>query len=218
VLHGVFLDKRISPIVNGERVHPELTTYLRAGCGFGGSCFPKDLKTFTAFESSQHLDGGLLDCVLKINDSQIRYIFEMGMQNCRQKAKSIAVLGTAFKPDTDDVRESPGMKLARMGLQEGLSVYVHDYRALDNTRNLLGNEVSYCLDPLKAVEQADIVFVATIWGGYLDISDEDYETSMKDGAILVDCRSLFRRRGDKPWRVRIGYKADSASKGKKGEK
>lgn len=204
VFSGVFKDKRVSPIINGERITPVVTYYLRAGCGFGGSCFPKDVKALASFEKDQNVPGALLQGLLEVNRTQLGHIFALGTRNFRGDLKSIAILGTAFKPNTDDIRESPGVRLAELALNRGLQVHVQDYQALDNTREHFGDQVAYYENPLEAVKAADIVYVATIWDAYSEISDQQFQSVMKEGALMVDCRSLFKDRDEQPWRVRVG--------------
>jgi len=204
VFRGVVLDKRISPGVGRSRIIPGLAEYLRAGCGFGGSCFPKDVAALASFEKELKVRGGLLEGLLAINQEQVRHIFEMGVKSFKGKAKTIAVLGTAFKPDTDDVRESPGVKLIGLALKRRCRVFAQDYLALENTRRLFGDRINYSGDPLEAAGKADVVFVATRWARYLKISDRDFERRMKKNAVLIDCRSLYKGRPEKPWRRRVG--------------
>ena len=204
VFSGVFKDKRVSPIINGERITPVVTYYLRAGIGFGGSCFPKDVKALASFEKDHSVPGALLQGLLEVNRTQLGHIFTLGTRNFHGDLKSITILGTAFKPDTDDIRESPGIRLAELALNKGLQVHVQDYEGLENTRQHFGDQVHYYEDPIEAVRQGDIVYVATIWDAYDEISDEQFEQAMKQGALMVDCRSMFKNRSEQPWRVRVG--------------
>jgi UDPglucose 6-dehydrogenase len=212
VFAGVIKDKRISPIIDGKRITPKLTTYLRAGCGFGGSCFPKDVKALASFSRDRKVDGKLLDGLLHINKSQMDHIFELGIKKYPGTPKRIAILGTAFKPDTDDIRESPGIRLAEFALERGMEVHVHDYKALENTQAEYGDKLVYHTDPLEAVKNADLVFVATIWEDYLSISDEAFEARMASDGVMVDCRSLYKDRDAKPWRVRVGVGKKKSNK------
>lgn len=212
VFQGMFLDKRISPIVDGMRITPPFTSYLRAGCGFGGSCFPKDVKALAAFEKDQGVEGQLLEGLIKVNNFQLKHVFNLGLSNYTAGIpKTVAVLGTAFKPHTDDVRESPGIGLIKMALESGFDVQVHDCQALENTKKAFGDKVNYYEEPIKAMENADVIYVATIWDTYKEITDEDFCNYLKASAIVVDCRSLYKEREDKHWRVRVGLK-------KKGQK
>lgn len=203
VFDGVILDKRISPIIDGVRIVPQFTTYLRAGCGFGGSCFPKDVKALASFENEKGVDGHLLKGLLDINEKQILNIFNLGIQKAK-KAKNITVLGTAFKPETDDIRESPGIKIANLSLSKGCQVSVHDYISLDNTKILFGDKVKYFENPMDAIRGADIIFVTTIWDDYLKYTDEEYFSNMKNNAVLIDARSHFKGRANQKWRFRFG--------------
>jgi UDPglucose 6-dehydrogenase len=204
VFAGVIKDKRISPIVDGKRITPALTSYLRAGCGFGGSCFPKDVKALASFSRDRKVDGRLLEGLLHINKSQMEHIFQLGLETYQGEPKRVAILGTAFKPDTDDIRESPGIRLAEFALERGMEVHVQDYKALENTKAEYGDRLQYHDDPLEAVKGADIVYVATIWADYLNLSDEAFEAVIAEGAVMVDCRSLYKKRAEQPWRVRVG--------------
>ena len=204
VFKGVILDRRISPILGKKRIFPAISEYLKAGCGFGGSCFPKDVKALASFEKIRNVKGNLLSGLLEINETQVKHIFEFGKKNFRGEPRSIAILGTAFKPDTDDIRESPGLKLAQMGIDEKLKVYVHDYFALEKTKKLFKDKLLYCHEPLETVKKADIVFVATAWNKYLELRDKDFEKNLRPNAILIDCRSLYKNRRRKPWRIRVG--------------
>ena len=204
VFKGVILDKRFSPKIDRKRIIPQLSTYLRAGIGFGGSCFPKDVKALDAFSKDLKVDGRLLDGLLHINETQLQHVFQMGMDRHSGKVERIAILGTAFKPDTDDIRESPGIKLAEMALDHGIKVAVQDYIALDNTRKAFGKRVEYFEQPLDAVKEADVVFVVTIWDQYKKIDDDTFEANMKEDAVMIDTRSLFKDREARPWRYRVG--------------
>ncbi|MGK7393536.1 MAG: UDP-glucose dehydrogenase family protein [Candidatus Cyclobacteriaceae bacterium M3_2C_046] len=211
VFKGVMLDKRISPIdENNQRIIPKLTTYMRAGCGFGGSCFPKDVKALASFAQSKKVDGHLLNGLLEINRSQISHIFHRGIQH-QGNINKVAVLGTAFKPDTDDIRESPGIKIIDMALEKGFEVNVHDYIALENTQSNYQNQINYFDNPIEAVQDADLIYVTTIWPEYLKITDEVWANMLKENALMVDCRSLFKERAEKPWRIRVGLSNDNIS-------
>lgn len=204
VFAGVFKDKRISPIIDGKRITPVITYYLRAGCGFGGSCFPKDVKALASFAKDQEVDSYLLPGLLEINRTQLAHVFKLGKSKCQETPKTVAILGTAFKENTDDIRESPGIYLADLALKQGMEVHVQDYQALDNTKKHFGDKVNYHKNPLEALQEADLIFVTTIWKEYLEISDEQFQAFMKDNAVMLDCRSHFKQRAEQPWRLRIG--------------
>ena len=205
VFRGVILDKRISPIINGQRVFPELISYLRAGCGFGGSCFPKDVKALASFEKEYKVDSRLLEGLLYINETQIAHIFKLGIENFIGNPKTIAVLGTAFKDDTDDIRESPGIKIIEEALKRNFKVQVHDCIAIENTKQRFGNSVKYFESIVETIWNADIIYVTTIWDGYKKITDEQFEAALNKNSLLIDCRSIYNDRENKKWRIKVGY-------------
>jgi len=204
VFNGVILDKRFSPVINGTRITPQLSAYLRAGIGFGGSCFPKDVKALHAFSEDNKVAGYLLKSLLQINKTQLEHVFSFGINNHNGKIEKIAILGTAFKPNTDDIREAPGIKLAQIALNKGIKVCVHDYIALQNTKDHFGSKIEYFDNPLDAIKKANIIFVTTIWPQYHSINDEEFERCMRKDAIMIDTRSHFKDRKARKWRYRIG--------------
>ncbi len=204
VFKGVFWDRRISPIYKDERIFPPITTYLSAGCGFGGSCFPKDVEAFTSFARNLGLESPLLESILEVNQNQINHVFNMGIRLCSKQVKNVAILGTAFKPETDDIRESSGLMMAHLAFDNDISVNIHDYQALEKTKKILGEKAHYYHDPLEAISNVDVVYVTTKWPQYLDIKDRDFENNMKEHTIMIDSRSLFKHQKKQPWRFRVG--------------
>ncbi len=162
------------------------------------------MKALQVFSDELKIDGKLLSGLLHINKTLLHHVFNTGLKKHRGKVKRIAVLGTAFKPETDDIRESPGIKLIQIAINKGIKVSVHDYTALKNTKSYFGNTIEYFEDPLEAVKNSDIIFVTTIWPQYKLITDEDFEKNLKENAILIDTRSHFKERIHKNWRYRIG--------------
>jgi len=205
VFKGVILDKRISPIVKDIRIYPELVSYLHAGCGFGGSCFPKDVKALESFQYQLGLNSRLINGILSVNAEQIDFVFRTGIDNYRGKVlRNIGILGTAFKPDTDDIRESPGIKLAELALKNDFNVIVNDFVALENTRKYFGNKVKCEDNPLYVIKKSDLIFITTIWDKYKKINDRVYEKLLKRNALVIDCRALYSDRPSKKWRIKIG--------------
>jgi UDPglucose 6-dehydrogenase len=206
VFKGVILDKRISPIIVKKRIIPEITSYLKAGCGFGGSCFPKDVKALNSLQKQKGVANDLTNALLKINDTQLIHILNMGLKSVNVKIKNIGILGLAFKPDTDDIRESPSIKLIEMCLKKKFNVLVHDYIAMENTRKKFRKSLVYKNDPLEVIRKSQLIFVVTSWLDYKKISDEVFEKNLSIGSVVVDARSMYKDRGNKKWRVRVGYK------------
>ena len=121
VLHGVHLDKRFSPVLDdGQRIRPELISYIAAGCGFGGSCFPKDVNALRAFGHQHGVAMPVLDAVMHTNELQPNQVWQQLTAHYPDVQKTrIAVLGLAFKPGTDDVRESPALPIVKKLLDAG---------------------------------------------------------------------------------------------------
>jgi UDPglucose 6-dehydrogenase len=164
--------------------------YLDAGLGFGGSCFPKDLAAFRAQAARLGYDFGLLDEVVRINEEALESAFgKIREVLWNLEGKRIALLGLAFKPGTDDVRESPALRLASMLLAAGASVVGHDPRANDNAKAELPDLEVVC-DPYSAAEEAHCVVIGTEWPEFADL-DLVRLKGVLTHPIIVDCRNLF---------------------------
>ena len=166
VLHGVHLDKRFSPLLDdGQRIRPELISYIAAGCGFGGSCFPKDVNALRAFGRQHGVAMPVLDAVMQTNELQPNQVWQQltahypDVQNTR-----IAVLGLAFKPGTDDVRESPALPIVQRLLDAGADVSVYDPVAMETAKVALGeHQPDYAQSVRQAIEGAQSVLIMTSW-------------------------------------------------------
>jgi UDPglucose 6-dehydrogenase len=167
VLEGVHLDHRWTPAVDGQRIRPAILTYLAAGCGFGGSCFPKDVKALLAHGRSQQLPMHLLEATIVVNEAQPSRLIELLGRHLDPAGAKVTVLGAAFKPGTDDVRESPTLRTVPELRAAGANITVHDPIALDNLRDALGDD-QVCLEPdlQRALAGADAVVLVTAWPDY----------------------------------------------------
>ncbi len=157
VMDAVGMDKRIG------------RDFLNAGLGFGGSCFPKDVKALSYFTKSLNVRNALWEEVLEINETQIDELIEIMKSAIGDlKGKEIVVLGLSFKPNTDDVRESRALKLIRKLIDEKVGkVYAHDPIAIDNAKKELSHDrIEYVYDLDNALRKADIVVIATEWEVY----------------------------------------------------
>jgi UDPglucose 6-dehydrogenase/GDP-mannose 6-dehydrogenase len=166
VMRGVHLDKRLSPILeNGQRILPSFTTYLEAGCGFGGSCFPKDVNALIAHGKRHGQAMQLLDAVVEINRRQPGRILAMLDRHCSPlRGKTIAVLGLAFKPGTDDMRESPAIPVVRGIIEGGATVRAYDPVARAEAQKIFGADGIQYFDGLETtIDQADAVVIMTRW-------------------------------------------------------
>jgi len=174
VLAGVHLDHRFAPILKqdteaGARVRPAMLTYLEAGCGFGGSCFPKDVKALVAHAETARTPVPVLRGALTVNETQPLKLVEM-IEGIPAPAR-VAVLGVAFKPGTDDIRESPALRIVPELVEKGYSVVVHDPIALDNARAEFGDQVEYADSLAEALSGAQVIMLVTSWPEYATLNE-----------------------------------------------
>jgi len=173
VAKGISFDYRI-----GDR-------FLNAGVGFGGSCLPKDLRALL-FASSDNLGyhPSLLEAVYNVNRNQILKMIRLTEQKLRNLAnRRIAILGLAFKPNTDDIRAAPAIEVIRRLLEKGAKITAYDPRAMPNASKVLP-EVSYCASAAEAIDNSECILVLTEW-------DEFRNESLYQGKIVIDGRRVL---------------------------
>jgi len=192
VMKGVHLDRRVSPILeSGERIVPALSTYLEAGCGFGGSCFPKDVKALIAHGQAAGQDMNILQSVVDINQTQpLRVIGLLKKHFESLRGRKIAVLGLAFKPGTDDMRESPAIPIIRGLHQEDAEIAAYDPIATDEARKLFTDvPIRYAESMSEAVDGADAIVVVTTWDEFAPLPE--IINNMSSAPVLIDGRRMF---------------------------
>jgi len=188
VLEGVHLDRRLSPVVDGQRVSPGILVYLGAGCGFGGSCFPKDVKALVAHGEAAEIPMPILRSVIDVNEAQPEVLLDRLRRHLEPDGAHIAVLGAAFKPGTDDIRESPTLKIVPRLREAGANVVVHDPIALPNARAALGEDgIHYETDLEAALSGADAALLVTAWPEYAVLP----ELLRDSGVLVVDGRRML---------------------------
>jgi UDPglucose 6-dehydrogenase len=197
VMHGVHLDRRITPVVDGERIWPGSTTYLEGGCGFGGSCFPKDVKALIAFGTEYGLDMRVLRSVMDVNEAQPLKMLDLVDRHFDSlDGVPVTVLGMAFKPETDDIRESPSLTVTDELLRRGASVTVFDPIARDAVRATYGDALTYATDLDAAVTDATVVLLMTRWDQFADLpkilAGAGNEPLVVDGRRMLDPQSVAR--------------------------
>lgn len=184
VAYGAGLDPRIG------------TSYFTAGPGYGGICLPKDLKALIKVCEEHGLDPVLLKAVDKVNEEQVKHVVEMTkMALGGLEGRRVGVLGLAFKAGTDDVRESPGLKIARRLAEKGASVKVYDPLALDNARKELGSLVSYARSALEAAEGCDAIVITTDDEEFAQLDINSLAKAMRR-LIIIDTRRLLKNLRD----------------------
>ncbi len=212
VIHGVISDKRWSPIGSDKkRVTPEITTYMTPGCGFGGSCFPKDVEAIRTIQKEMGLEPRIAQAILDVNYRQPEKVVSGLMQVLGSlRGKKVLILGMAFKPDTDDIRESAGIKIAKSLIKEGALIKCHDPVAAENVRKT-ETSLSFSLveDWASEIEPSDILVIATKWKDYLSLATKPFEDKVK-GKFVFDCRRLFDKKDFKQSTyLSIGYNNSS---------
>jgi len=181
VARGMGLDARIGP------------NFLEAGVGFGGSCFPKDVKALAFMAADKHLHPQLLNSVLEINRDQRHRFVRKVLAHLRNPGEStVSVWGLAFKQDTDDMREAPSVDIIRCLMEEGVRVRAYDPVAIEGARMLLP-EVVYCGDPYDAARGADALLLLTPWNEFRQANMEHVYESMRH-PVLLDGRNIYDRR------------------------
>jgi UDPglucose 6-dehydrogenase len=189
VLEGVGLDKRIG------------RSFLYPGVGYGGSCFPKDVKALIAIAGEYGYDFTLLKAVHEVNnEARKNFVEKITRHFTSLEGKTIAVLGLAFKPDTDDMREAPATDIVNELIKAGASVAVYDPIAMEKAKEKLPKEVRYAKDPYDAARDADAVAIVTEWNEFRQIDLVRLARGMKH-MVLFDGRNIYE-----PARVReLGF-------------
>lgn len=166
--------------------------FLYAGCGYGGSCFPKDVKALIKTAEQQGYDMKVLKAVEEVNEKQKSLLFEKLHRHYggALKGKTIAMWGLSFKPETDDMREAPALVLIDRLTDAGCSVKVYDPIAMDECRRRIGDKVTYCKDMYEAAVDADALLLVTEWKEFRMPSFAVLEKTMTD-RVIVDGRNIY---------------------------
>ena len=164
VMRGLHLARYLSPLENGKRIEPSIVSFLMAGCAFGGSCLPKDVSALVAHGKSFGIPMEVLAAVLAVNSRQPAQIFKLlGKHFPSLKGTRVTLLGLSFRPDTDDMRESPAIPIIRRLLEEGASVTAYDPAAIEEARRLFGERITLSSSLEAALDSADAVVLVTRW-------------------------------------------------------
>jgi UDPglucose 6-dehydrogenase len=179
VARGLGLDHRIGP------------QFLQAGPGFGGSCFPKDVRAFSRSMRESGLDPSFLEDILEINEAQPQHVVEIAEKALRTlKGKEVAVLGLAFKADTDDIRESRSIPLIERLLEKEAKVRAYDPVAMPAAKATLDPRVIYPSSVRDCIRGTDVAIVMTAWRQFKALKPSDYLRLMKK-PVIVDARRIY---------------------------
>jgi UDPglucose 6-dehydrogenase len=164
--------------------------FLHPGPGFGGSCFPKDAKALVALGRSVNYHVRIVESALRVNEDQKTSIIERIKRLVPQLAgKTIAVLGLAFKPETDDMREAPSIKIIEDLLEAGARIRAYDPAAMESARRLL-YDVVYCEDEYEAARESDGLVFVTEWNQFRRLDIDRLKQLMREPNI-IDLRNLY---------------------------
>lgn len=180
VVEGVGSDRRIGP------------AFMNAGLGFGGSCFPKDVNAMLQIAERHGIHSQLLRAVLAINAAQVEFVANLAERALAGglRGKVVGVLGLSFKPGTDDIRESPAVRLIEMLVDRGATVRAHDPIATAKCTGLFNENVVLFNDSYEALSGADVAILATEWDEYKNIDFTIVRSVMNDG-LFIDGRNLY---------------------------
>jgi UDPglucose 6-dehydrogenase len=174
VAKGIGLDHRLGP------------HFLRAGLGWGGSCFPKDSLSLKQLAANSGYHFQLLNAVIEVNELQKRRVIQKLQKHLgKLRGKTVALLGLSFKPNTDDMREAPSLVLAARLIAEGATV-----RAWDPVARPQLQGVELCMSPLEAVTDADAAVIVTEWPQLKELASEETRRAMRH-PLIVDGRNLL---------------------------
>ncbi len=179
---GIGSDSRIGP------------AFLRAGCGYGGSCFPKDVAAMEHISRAAGHESLFVHAIQTINANQKKRFADKIEQKLGRpiQGATIAVWGLAFKADTDDIRESAAIDVIQHLLNKGARVKAHDYRGMENMKEVFKDRVEWCHDPVTAAAGADAVALVTDWPQYTTLPFRKIAATMNQ-PIIFDGRNCLQR-------------------------
>lgn len=168
--------------------------FLYAGCGYGGSCFPKDVKALVSTAEQHGYEMRVLKAVEDVNQRQKQILFDKLVRRfgSNLNGKKITLWGIAFKPETDDIREAPAMVIIRRLLDSGASVSVYDPAAMDECRRIFGFDLTFAPDKYTALQNSDALLLVTEWKEFR-LPDFPRMRSLMRTPLLLDGRNIFDR-------------------------
>ena len=197
VMRGVHSSKYLTLTqADGSRWVPPIASFLAAGCGFGGSCLPKDTQAMVSYGEQHGAPMPMLKAVLQVNHAQPKEILSRLKKGFPSlDGVRVAVLGLAFRPDTDDMRESPAIPIIRDLIAQGAKVQAYDPVANDEARKIFTNgEVQFCDGLAQALQDAQAVVLVTRWAEFKDVpkllASRSPQPLVVDGRRMLDKGSV----------------------------
>ncbi len=186
---GVDVDQVAEAIGHDPRIG---SLFLKAGPGYGGSCFHKDLQALINYSQNNGYDPVLLRATEETNEHQADKVLELSERLVGPlRDKRIAVLGLAFKKDTDDIREAASIRVINQLRKKGARIVAYDPMAIPNAKKILENDIEFASDPRSAIKNADCCIIMTEWDEFRKLKAKDYLAHMRT-PNLVDARRTYR--------------------------
>ena len=164
--------------------------FLFPGIGYGGSCFPKDVKALQSISKEYNYDFKIVNSVIDVNENQRRIFFEKIQNKMELQGKKIAIWGLAFKPNTDDIREAPALFLIEELLKKGANIHVYDPEAMENVAKKYNNKIHFGESMYDILENADALIIVTEWNTFRT-PDFNKMKSLMNTNCIFDGRNLF---------------------------
>ncbi|MFC1516626.1 UDP binding domain-containing protein, partial [Thermodesulfobacteriota bacterium] len=177
VAKGMGLDNRIGP------------RFLQAGVGYGGSCFPKDVKSLVTTLKENNCEFDLFEAVNRINEKQISIVVEKLKSVIDVRNSTIGVWGLSFKPKTDDIREAPALKIIEELQSLGAKIHACDPVAIHNAKNVL-KDVRFFEDPYETIRDCDALILATEWNQFRNLDMRAVKILLRR-PIVIDGRNIY---------------------------
>jgi len=179
VAYGMGLDDRIG------------SNFLKAGIGYGGSCFPKDVRALIHTASEHGVELNIIKSTTVVNHQQQNVLIQKAKQHFGSlQNKKAAILGLSFKPNTDDIRESPALRIAKSLVEEGVHISAYDPVAIENARQILGDSVDYHTSIEETLKNTEMVFITTEWNEIKNFPLSQYKELMKT-PVIFDGRNCY---------------------------
>ena len=164
--------------------------FLNAGPGYGGSCLPKDMKALINFANISGINPILLNAVEEVNTKQLKQIIALTKQKLGNlSSKKITILGTAFKPDTDDIRDSIAIELIKKLLKMKPKIIIHDPKAMKNTKRIFEDKISYAKTIEDALSKSHCIIIMTQWKQYEKLNNNEFKYMTRK--FVIDCRRML---------------------------
>jgi len=178
VARGMGIDKRIG------------NKYLHAGPGYGGSCFPKDVKAFISTGEKNGIDLSILSAVDNFNENRVQLLTDkIVIKSKLKKGDTVTLLGLSFKPNTDDIRDSSSLKISKLLSDQGINIKSYDPEAMNNAK-LENNELILCKDAYEACENTKAIIIGTEWNEFRALNFNKIKENTKN-LVIFDLRNIY---------------------------